>query len=122
MSGRWVLQEACRQGKIWQDRCPPGPRLHMAINISVRQLQYSNLVHDVAGALAASGLDPRSLVLEITESALIQRTDLMLRALNELRASGVRLAIDDFGMGYSSLSYLHRFPVEILKIDNSSDD
>lgn len=120
--GRWVLREACRQGRVWQDLLPPGARLHIAINISVKQLQHSNLVQDVADALAECGLNPGYLVLEITESTLMQRTDLMLRTLSDLRASGVRMAIDDFGMGYSSLSYLHRFPVDILKIDKSFID
>jgi diguanylate cyclase (GGDEF)-like protein/PAS domain S-box-containing protein len=119
--GRWVLREACRQGKLWQDACPDR-RLHVAVNISVRQLQYSNLVDDVSGALGASGFDPHSLVLEITESAMMQRTDAMLRTLEQLRSFGVRLGIDDFGMGYSSLSYLHRFPVDILKIDKAFVD
>lgn len=119
--GRWVLREVCRQGRLWQDACP-GKRLHIAVNISVRQLQYSNLVDDVSQALQASGLDPHALVLEITESAMMQRTDAMLRALDQLRSFGVRLGIDDFGMGYSSLSYLHRFPVDILKIDKSFVD
>jgi EAL domain-containing protein (putative c-di-GMP-specific phosphodiesterase class I) len=107
---------------VWQRGGLFNAPVHIAVNISVRQLQYSNLVQDVAAALADFQLDPHSLVLEITESALMQRTDLMLRTLQELKASGVRLAIDDFGMGYSSLSYLHRFPVDILKIDKSFID
>jgi diguanylate cyclase (GGDEF)-like protein/PAS domain S-box-containing protein len=114
--GRWVLHEACRQGRLWQD-ARPGRRPHIAVNISVRQLQYSDLVEDVSEALQASGLDPHCLVLEITESAMMQRTDAMLRTLDQLRSFGVRLGIDDFGVGYSSLSYLHRFPLDILKID-----
>jgi diguanylate cyclase (GGDEF)-like protein len=120
--GRWILREACRQGEVWQRGGLFNAPVHIAVNISVRQLQYSNLVQDVAAALADFKLDARSLVLEITESALMQRTDLMLRTLQELKAFGVRLAIDDFGMGYSSLSYLHRFPVDILKIDKSFID
>jgi diguanylate cyclase (GGDEF)-like protein/PAS domain S-box-containing protein len=120
--GRWILREACRQGKVWQDLGLLKPPMHIAVNISVRQLQYSRLVLDVAAALVDFQLDPHSLVLEITESALMQRTDLMLRTLQELKGFGVRLAIDDFGMGYSSLSYLHRFPVDILKIDKSFID
>ncbi len=120
--GRWILVEAARQGKIWQDRNPAGLPFHIDVNISVRQLQFSDLVKDVASALEASRFDPRRLVLEITESALMQRTDQMLRTLNELKDAGVQLAIDDFGMGYSSLSYLHRFPVDILKIDKSFID
>lgn len=115
--GQWVLREACRQARVWQDLCADNSCLHMAVNISPRQLQASNLGNDVACALAESGLRPQGLVLEITEGALMQSTDLALRQLNHLKAQGVRLAIDDFGTGYSSLSYLHRFPVDILKID-----
>ncbi len=120
--GKWILREACRQAKVWHDLALLDAPFHIAVNISVRQLQYSNLVEDVTIALTDFQLDARALVLEITESALMQRTDLMLRTLQELKTLGVRLAIDDFGMGYSSLSYLHRFPVDILKIDKSFID
>ena len=92
------------------------------MNLSGRQLQDAELVDDVAAALRDSGLDPTSLVLEITESVVIQSSEAMLEKLHELKALGVRLAIDDFGTGYSSLSYLQRFPVDILKIDKSFVD
>jgi diguanylate cyclase (GGDEF)-like protein/PAS domain S-box-containing protein len=117
--GRLVLREACRQGAAWQARMPPGSPLHLGVNVSVRQLLHSDLVEDVASALAESGLEPRALVLEITEGTLMQGAEPILRQLRELKSIGVRLAIDDFGTGYSSLSYLHRFPIDILKIDKA---
>jgi len=117
--GRWVLSEACRQGKLWQDLLPPGMPWAVIVNISVRQFQQCDLARDVDAALAASGLDPRSLVLEITESTLMQCTAETLNQLTDIKTRGLRLAIDDFGVGYSSLAYLHRFPVDILKLDRS---
>jgi diguanylate cyclase (GGDEF)-like protein/PAS domain S-box-containing protein len=117
--GRWVLREACRQVKAWQERWPALAPLTIAVNLSARQLQYPGIVDEVSAALAAAGLDPRSLVLEITETAIMEQPDAAILILTELRRLGVRLALDDFGTGYSSLSYLQRFPVDILKIDRS---
>ncbi len=91
----------------------------MAVNISGRHLQQGDLVADVRHALEVSGLDPGNLVIELTESTIMQNTEVNLERFRELKALGVRLAIDDFGMGYSSLSYLHRFPIDILKIDRA---
>jgi EAL domain-containing protein (putative c-di-GMP-specific phosphodiesterase class I) len=91
----------------------------VAVNISGRHLQQGNLVSDVRHALEVSGLDPGSLVIEMTESTIMQNTEVNLERFRELKTLGVRLAIDDFGMGYSSLSYLHRFPIDILKIDRA---
>jgi EAL domain-containing protein (putative c-di-GMP-specific phosphodiesterase class I) len=91
----------------------------MSVNLSARQFQYDGLVDDVADVIADTGIDPGSLVLEITESMLMQDTEATIVTLQALRKLGVRLAIDDFGTGYSSLSYLKRFPVDILKIDQS---
>ncbi|WP_295392150.1 EAL domain-containing protein [uncultured Thiodictyon sp.] len=120
--GRWALNQACGQARVWQDLLPAGMAWHVAVNISVRQFQQSDLVQDVADALERSGLDPQSLVLEITESTLMQGTAQALSQLTALKAQGVRLAIDDFGVGYSSLAYLHRFPMDILKLDKSFVD
>jgi len=92
------------------------------VNLSVRQLESPTLVSDVEEALGTAGLSPSLLVLEITENALMQRTESTLERLHELKQIGVRLAIDDFGTGYSSLSYLQQFPVDILKIDRSFTD
>jgi diguanylate cyclase (GGDEF)-like protein/PAS domain S-box-containing protein len=117
--GRWVLREACRQVKVWQERWPTPVPLKIAVNLSARQLQHPGIVDEVSAALAAAGLDPQSLVLEITETAIMERLDEAMMILTELRRLGVRLALDDFGTGYSSLSYLQRLPVNILKIDRS---
>jgi diguanylate cyclase (GGDEF)-like protein/PAS domain S-box-containing protein len=117
--GRWVLREGCRQAKAIQALLPCDPPLSMSVNLSVKQLQHSDIVGDVADALAESGLDAASLTLEITESVMMTDTDLAVQRLQELKALGVRLALDDFGTGYSSLSYLSRFPVDILKMDRS---
>jgi diguanylate cyclase (GGDEF)-like protein len=117
--GRWVLREACRQVKAWQERWPAPAPLTIAVNLSARQLQHPGIVDEVRAALAAAGLDPQSLVLEITETAIMEHLDAAIALLTELRRLGVRLALDDFGTGYSSLSYLQRLPVDILKIDRS---
>jgi diguanylate cyclase (GGDEF)-like protein/PAS domain S-box-containing protein len=113
--GAWVLGEACRQLQAWSRLHPRAP-LAVSVNISGRQLQGAGVADALRRALAASGVDPAMVVLEITESVLMQETDCVLERLRELKALGVRLAIDDFGTGYSSLSYLQRFPIDILKI------
>jgi diguanylate cyclase (GGDEF)-like protein/PAS domain S-box-containing protein len=113
--GGWVLREGCRQLQVWRQQFPHLP-LAMSINISGRQLQGAGLEEALRQAVTASGVDPTAVVLEITESVLMQQTDSVLERLQQLKAVGVRLAIDDFGTGYSSLSYLQRFPIDILKI------
>jgi diguanylate cyclase (GGDEF)-like protein/PAS domain S-box-containing protein len=117
--GRWVLREGCRKAKLVQERFQLDPPLTMSINLSVKQLQHSDIVADVSDALAESGLDPGHLTLEITETVVMADTDLAVQRLDELKALGVRLAMDDFGTGYSSLSYLSSFPIDILKMDRS---
>ena len=117
--GRWVLGRACKEVRAWRDSVAGGAGLRVAVNISGRHLQHGDLAQDVAQALAESGLEPGNLVIELTESTLMQNTEANLAWLLELKMLGVRLAIDDFGTGYSSLSYLHRFPIDILKIDRS---
>jgi diguanylate cyclase (GGDEF)-like protein/PAS domain S-box-containing protein len=117
--GRHVLLQACTQVRRWSQGVPAGDGLRVAVNISGRHLQQGNLVDDVRYALEVSGLDPGSLVIEFTESTIMQNTEINLERFRELKSLGVRLAIDDFGMGYSSLSYLHRFPIDILKIDRA---
>jgi diguanylate cyclase (GGDEF)-like protein/PAS domain S-box-containing protein len=117
--GRWVLREACLQAvelqQHWTDETP----LYMCVNLSVRQLQHSDVIADVRDALHESGLEPGLLMLEITESMLIEDPEVAVVKLKELRALGVRIAMDDFGTGYSSLSYLSRFPVDVIKMDRS---
>ncbi len=117
--GRWVLMDACCRVQEWRKSIAAGEGLRVAVNISGRHLQQGDLVADVRDALEASGLEPESLLLELTESTMMHNSEGNLVKLRELKALGVRLAIDDFGTGYSSLSYLHRFPIDILKIDRS---
>lgn len=115
--GRWVLQQACLQARQWQLDCPADPPITVSVNISPRQLHRRALIPEVCQALNQSGLPAQSLVLEITESVLMQDTEMTVAQLGELKRLGVRLAIDDFGTGYSSLGYLQQFPIDILKID-----
>ena len=115
--GEWVLREACR----WDTfiGAGSGGNLQIAVNLSARQFNDPHLPRMVARALKETGLPPRLLELEITESTAMQQTDVTLRTLKQLKALGVSIAIDDFGTGYSSLSYLRRFPVDKVKIDRS---
>ena len=115
--GKWVLEEACRQASSWI--AEGFPDLTIAVNVSGRQLRESSFVDMVREALADTGLDPRSLCLEMTESILMERDDDAIAMLTRLRDDGVHLAIDDFGTGYSSLGSLRRLPVDLLKIDRS---
>jgi diguanylate cyclase (GGDEF)-like protein/PAS domain S-box-containing protein len=117
--GRWVLREACRQAMVMQREIGSDPPLSMGVNLSVKQLQHSDVVADVREALDDSGLAPELLMLEITETVMMTDSDLAIERLDDLRKLGVRLAMDDFGTGYSSLSYLSRFPVDVLKMDRS---
>ena len=114
--GRWVLAEACRQGARWHGL---GYQLDVSVNISTRQLENDDLIRDVTSALRVSGLDPHSLIVEVTETAIMRNMPDVVRRLLALKAMGVRVAIDDFGTGYSSLAYLQQFPVDSIKIDRS---
>ncbi|MBL0938595.1 MAG: EAL domain-containing protein [Gemmatimonadaceae bacterium] len=118
--GRWVLRRACREAQRWTKE--RGHPIRITVNLSGRQLQDAGVVADVRQALDESGLDPSQLVLEITESMLMQNTEVSMERLTALQALGVSLAIDDFGTGYSSLSYLQRYPIDILKIDKAFVD
>jgi diguanylate cyclase (GGDEF)-like protein/PAS domain S-box-containing protein len=115
--GRWVLEEACRRAREWQERYPRAVPLSMAVNLSARQLRYPDLVREVEDAMRRTALDPRSFTLEITESVLVEMGGSSISTLQRLKELGVRLAIDDFGVGYSSLSYLRYLPVDVLKLD-----
>ena len=126
--GEWIIGEACRQGQRWHDEgLPP---LTIAVNVSPRQFQLTDLVGCIASALKETGYSAALLELEITESALAEREDETLLTMRQLRDLGLRLAVDDFGAGYSSLAQLKRFPIDVLKIDQgfvrdipqSSDD
>jgi len=113
--GAWVLGEACRQVHEWRQKFTDLP-LAISVNISGRQLQGVGITEALRQTLHSSGVEPSAVVLEITESVLMQQTDAVLERLQQLKGLGVQLAIDDFGTGYSSLSYLQRFPIDILKI------
>ena len=115
--GAWVLRRACQEAKLLQDRLKKP--LIISVNISTRQFRQDNLLQVVKDALNESGLPPRTLVLEITESVLAVNAQETAAVLQQIRALGVRIAVDDFGTGYSSLSYITRFPIDILKIDSS---
>ncbi len=115
--GSWVLKTACEQNKAWQlAECRP---IYVTINISGVQFNQNNFVESVAQTLLDTGLEPQYLELELTESILMEPTEKTFITLNELKATGVRIAIDDFGKGYSSLGYLKRLPIDTLKIDRS---
>jgi diguanylate cyclase (GGDEF)-like protein len=113
----WVLRQACLQAGVWNRES--GRPLAVSVNLSTRQLQQSGLPDLVVSALDDAGLDPTSLILEITESRLMLDADATTARLRQLKAIGVRVAIDDFGTGYSSLAYLRQFPADIIKIDKS---
>ncbi len=116
--GRWVLEAACRQARIWQ-LATAQDDLYVSVNLSARQFQDPSLGRMVSEAIGMADLPPASLIVEITESVLMQHTQRTMDVLGELRSSGVRVAIDDFGTGYSSLSYLQRFPIDVLKVDRA---
>ncbi|MGH9281372.1 MAG: putative bifunctional diguanylate cyclase/phosphodiesterase [Acidimicrobiales bacterium] len=120
--GRHVLEVAARQAQSWRAAGVTGTQFSIAVNVSARQLREPDLVTVMDGVLARSGLPPSALLLEITESVLLQDDDATMASLHQLRGLGVRLAIDDFGTGYSSLSYLRRLPIDVLKIDKTFVD
>jgi EAL domain-containing protein (putative c-di-GMP-specific phosphodiesterase class I) len=118
--GQWVLEEACRQMRLWQAISPQHGRLKLSVNLSSRHFLQLDLYERIVEVLAESGLAPATLQLEITESILMENAHTIVPLLGRLRELGVELAIDDFGTGYSSLSYLSRLkPIHTLKIDRS---
>jgi EAL domain-containing protein (putative c-di-GMP-specific phosphodiesterase class I) len=120
--GLSVLEQACRQTRRWNERYRAADPLDVAINLSVRQLQCPELTRDIAEIVDRTGIDPRLVNLEVTESSLMEDTEEMIHRLDELKEIGLSLSMDDFGTGYSSLSYLRRLPVDVLKIDRSFVD
>ncbi len=116
--GRWVLQEACRQVRLWQKEYSSDPPLTLSVNVSARQFRQPNLAKEIFQTLEKTELDPRHLKLEITESVMVHEAS-VIAALRELKGSGIELVMDDFGTGYSNLSYVKRLPVDTLKIDRS---
>jgi EAL domain-containing protein (putative c-di-GMP-specific phosphodiesterase class I) len=117
--GRWVLEDACRQMRRWELDFPHDPPMSLSVNLSARQLLEGDIGEAVEEILKRTGFDPGNLHLEITESVIMQRPDLVTVVLSRFKELGIRISIDDFGTGYSSLSYLHLFPVDTLKIDRS---
>jgi EAL domain-containing protein (putative c-di-GMP-specific phosphodiesterase class I) len=115
--GEWVLATACARTKAWQDQ--GFPQLEVAVNLSARQFADPMLLPNLARIIRASGLDPSSLELEITESLVMSHGASAVAVLEKLKSSGVQIAIDDFGTGYSSLAYLKRFPIDTIKVDRS---
>ena len=111
--GDWVINQACKDATKWPSE------VTIAVNLSAVQFRSPTLVFSIASALAATGLEARRLVLEITETALLQHDQAVIEALHQIRSLGVRIAMDDFGTGYSSLSYLRSFPFDKIKIDRS---
>jgi diguanylate cyclase len=118
--GRWILVEACEQLAVWNSGSDRD--LSLSVNLSRRQLTSPNLVDEIRSVLALSNIDPRQLILEVTENVLMKEPERAARVLGELRELGIRIAVDDFGTGYSSLSHLQRFPVDVIKIDKSFID
>ena len=116
-TGEWVLQAACNQLRAWRESGMPG--VPISINVSGRQFQERDLVSSITGIIRSSGVDPRLVELEITESSLMSNPDDAIQVLQALKSFGVQISVDDFGTGYSSLAYLKRFPIDALKIDRS---
>ena len=115
--GRWVMHEACRQLKAWQDEGLA--MVPVAVNLSALEFRQRDVASEIAAVLHATGLEPRFLEIELTESVLMHHTGQVLETLNAIKALGVGVTIDDFGTGYSSLAYLKRYPIDKLKIDRS---
>jgi len=117
--GLWILKKACQQLCQWQWQSTVNRHLFMSVNLSSKQVVQPDLVAQIRDILEETHVEARHLKLEITESAVMENADMAARLLKRLKALGVQLSIDDFGTGYSSLGYLHRFPVNTLKIDRS---
>jgi diguanylate cyclase (GGDEF)-like protein/PAS domain S-box-containing protein len=115
--GKWVLRTACEQNVAWQRAGLP--RINMSVNLSMRQLNDENLIHEIESVLRDTGMEPSLLELEVTESMIMHNAERAVKILTMIKALGVRLAIDDFGTGYSSLAHLKRFPIDTLKVDRS---
>ena len=117
--GKWVLYEACRQLKSWQQQYPHQPELFMNVNISGKQFSHPDFVEMIQEVLSATGLQPSALKLEITESTLIDNYTVANAVFNRLAEMGIQFEIDDFGTGYSSIEYLRHFPIHTIKIDKT---
>ena len=116
---RWVLGEACRQTRTWQEQIPDNTYMSVSVNFCSKHFTHLDLVEQVSQILKETSLAPSSLKLEITENAIMENADSAIAILAQLRSIGIKLYIDDFGTGYSSLGRLHHFPINVLKIDRS---
>jgi diguanylate cyclase (GGDEF)-like protein len=117
--GRWVIEQACRQVAAWQQLKPDQAPMSVAVNISARQLADPELISHIEGSVRANRIDPSTLWLELTETAVLEDTDFVERSLRQLKGLGLRLVLDDFGVGFSSLGYLKRLPLSLIKLDRS---
>jgi diguanylate cyclase (GGDEF)-like protein len=117
--GNWMLKESCRQLQLWRSTLPGAKDLTVSVNLSPKQVLQPQTKAEVENALAASGLDPRALKLEVTESGMMQNLKQAVQLLSELKEMGIRILLDDFGTGYSSLAYLRLLPIDMLKVDRS---
>lgn len=117
--GQWVLREACQQLHVWQQQFPLNPPLTMSVNLSVQQLVQPELLDQVQAIVQEAKIAPRSLKLEITESAMMAKPEMTISTLQNLKKLGIQISVDDFGTGYSSLAYLYQLPIDTLKIDRS---
>jgi len=120
--GQWVLDEACRQTQSWKEGGLVADDFYVSVNLSARHVQTPHVVDDVAAAVSGAGLIPSALVVELTETALIDEPNPVESNISALKRLGARIAVDDFGTGYSSLSYLGAFPIDLVKIDKSFVD
>ncbi|MFN0119884.1 MAG: EAL domain-containing protein [Blastocatellia bacterium] len=116
---QWVLAEACRQLRLWQEEFPARPPLSISVNLSGKQFAHPDLIDKIKQVLDETGIPTTSMKLEITESSLIENPEAAAATLKSIKELGIRISLDDFGTGYSSLSYLHRFPIDTIKIDRS---
>jgi diguanylate cyclase (GGDEF)-like protein/PAS domain S-box-containing protein len=114
--GGWILEEACRQFQEWQTTYPGLDPLYISVNLSGQQLHRDDLVAELDGVIARTGIDPQRILLELTETVLVEDTERAIRCINALKSRGVRIAIDDFGTGFSALAYLRALPVDVLKL------
>lgn len=115
----WILRKSCRQLVQWQNESPANKHLMMSVNLSGKHFAHPELVQQITDILHETQINPRSIKLELTESAIMENAETAIEMLSKIRELGVQVSIDDFGTGYSSLSYLHRFPIDMLKVDRS---
>ena len=117
--GEWILEEACKQTKVWEEEFSSYPFLTVSINLSTRQFTQPNLLQAIENIIYKTGVDTKKIKLEITESMVMDNVEDAINLLNQIKELGISLSMDDFGTGYSSLSYLQRFPMDNIKIDQS---